>query len=353
MIKLYYKEEKAVLKNFEKDLDKCSRCALCQSVCPIYDVLKTESAVSRGKFLQLLGVIRGDLDLSPKIIQNLDICLNCGACKDFCPSEINAEEIFSHTYEEYLNKKPLLKILNSYWLFKLKTLAFRHFTLFNKKSDNEKILFFKGCLSKDNFLGVKDGGFKCCGLPFLTKGRRDIYEKLKRHNVKRAKNAQTVLFDCASCLNSFKNYGTDKNLVLISDLLKGELELKKPAAVMYHHPCHLKSAGISKEKIESFLTGIKNLRLIPTKSSCCGFSGDFFLRHPRLTKKVNEKCAKNYTEKADFILTSCPTCLWGLKFANTGKRVQSLDEFLAKNLKIAQNGIFNGVKMVNCENNRH
>lgn len=330
---------KAVLEKFEKDLDKCSRCGLCQSVCPVYRVMKTESAVSRGKFLQLLGVIKGHLTLSKKIINNLDICLNCGACKDFCPSDIDACEIFSCAYNDFSDKKPFLKILTSLWMFKFKLLFLKPFLYRLRKktrSESGSVLFFKGCLSKNNPFGIKDGNFVCCGIPFFTKGRRDIYEKLKKTNIERAKNAEIILFDCATCLDTFKKYNTGKKLILISDLLsdKGAPKLKRHFKVMYHHPCHFNSAGIKKEKIESFLTSIKNLEFVNTESSCCGFSGDFFIRHPLLSRQINKKCRENYIKQdADVILTSCPTCLWGLIFAGTGKKVEKLDDFLAKNLK--------------------
>ena len=41
------------LKDFEKEINKCSKCGLCQSSCPVYHATGNECAVSKGKFVLL------------------------------------------------------------------------------------------------------------------------------------------------------------------------------------------------------------------------------------------------------------------------------------------------------------
>ena len=109
------------LKDYEEDIYKCSRCGLCQFVCPVFKASVNECAVSRGKFNMLNGVIKGELSLNRKIKSYLDLCTGCNACKDFCPSKINAKEIFIAAKAQYYkNNKISLKekIVNSYVLFK-------------------------------------------------------------------------------------------------------------------------------------------------------------------------------------------------------------------------------------------
>ena len=48
--------------DFKDDINKCSKCGLCQGVCPIYKETGNECAVSRGKFVMLDGVLKGDLN---------------------------------------------------------------------------------------------------------------------------------------------------------------------------------------------------------------------------------------------------------------------------------------------------
>lgn len=57
------------------------------------------------------GVIKGDLQLNKNINKYLDMCLKCNACRDFCPSGIDAREIFLAAKGEYFKKNP-----NSKWV---------------------------------------------------------------------------------------------------------------------------------------------------------------------------------------------------------------------------------------------
>ena len=52
------------LVDYKKDIAKCSKCGLCQSVCPVFKETGNECAVSKGKFVMLDGVLKGDLKLN-------------------------------------------------------------------------------------------------------------------------------------------------------------------------------------------------------------------------------------------------------------------------------------------------
>lgn len=110
------------IKDYEEEIYKCSRCGLCQSVCPVYKVTLNECSVSKAKFNMLNGIIKGDLSLSKRIKSYMDLCTGCNACKNFCPSDIDAREIFIAVKNEYysINKKRSFgeKLENSYALFK-------------------------------------------------------------------------------------------------------------------------------------------------------------------------------------------------------------------------------------------
>ena len=113
------------LVDYKKEIHTCSKCGLCQSVCPVYKVTGNDCTVSRGKFIMLNGIIKGDLKLNKNINKYLDMCLKCNACKNFCPSEIDARKIFLTAKAEYfecldnrVNSK-FVKILNSPQIFNL------------------------------------------------------------------------------------------------------------------------------------------------------------------------------------------------------------------------------------------
>lgn len=94
------------LVDYREEIHKCSRCGLCQSVCPVYEVTGNDCCVSRGKFIMLNGIVKGDLQLNKNVNKYLDMCLKCNACKDFCPSGIDARRIFLTAKSQYFAKCP-------------------------------------------------------------------------------------------------------------------------------------------------------------------------------------------------------------------------------------------------------
>ena len=51
---IYYRNAEEfyqILEDFKDEISKCSKCGLCQSVCPIYKLTGNDCAVSRGKFV--------------------------------------------------------------------------------------------------------------------------------------------------------------------------------------------------------------------------------------------------------------------------------------------------------------
>lgn len=314
----------------EKNILKCSRCGLCQEVCPIYDELKSESSATRGKLSQIFGLIKGDLKLNREILNNLDLCLNCEKCKLNCPSGVNTTGVF--------NKERKLglvgKIMTSDFVFNLKIKSLELFSLFKKSprfDDSSNILYFQGCIAKKlkqglNLQGLKlkNGNFECCAIPYLTKGREDIYNKIAKYNEKIIEKADLVIFDCATCFSTvkdypFKNPKNKDKLVFYTDFYKkAQFVSKQKVSVTFHMPCHLKAAGVSLDEIEDILKSIKNINYTRALNAqdCCGFSGDFFIRHPKLAFNIAIKKIKGIIEtKSDIVLTSCPTCLWSLRFS--------------------------------------
>src|SRR5574344_2074779 len=155
--------------DFKDDIHKCSKCGLCQSVCPVYKVTGNDCAVSRGKFIMLNGVIKGDLKLSKNINKYLDMCLKCNACKEFCPSDIDAKQMFTTAKSEYFKKCPssflikgfqsklvfnsvlnLTKIAsNAYRTFKIDKLVKNFYPLLQKMPLGKKVILANEFLTED------------------------------------------------------------------------------------------------------------------------------------------------------------------------------------------------------------
>ena len=83
-----------LMRKLDDQVARCSRCGICQSVCPLYKLTKNESDVARGKLMLLDGLMRSFFDDPEGVWQRLDRCLLCGACAESCPRGVNLIEIF-------------------------------------------------------------------------------------------------------------------------------------------------------------------------------------------------------------------------------------------------------------------
>jgi glycolate oxidase iron-sulfur subunit len=73
--------------------DKCVRCGICQSVCPVFAEVQKEAGVARGKVSLVRRLLFEETDISPKLSTYLLQCLGCGACSEGCPNGVKADEL--------------------------------------------------------------------------------------------------------------------------------------------------------------------------------------------------------------------------------------------------------------------
>ncbi len=267
------------LEDYSEDIYKCTKCGFCQAACPVFQETGLETAVSRGKFTLLHGILSGKVDFSEKIAKYLDMCLGCKACYDFCPSGISAEEIITAARAEN-NKINGINFLKKFiiWCFKsnirlkaLKTAltvykktGLIHLTgkiagilgrwgnlikIFNlqlnqnieytklsavKEKKEMKVVYFPGCIG--NYVNIsaknavimvleKNGvevyipdNFSCCGISSRSAGDFDTFKKLAEKNISLIPDdIDYLLTDCASCGSAWEFY---------PDLFEGELKNK-------------------------------------------------------------------------------------------------------------------------------
>ena len=337
----------------KNDIKKCSRCALCLSNCPIYDIKKDENNTSRGLICKLNGFFQKHLS-EREIKKDLKICLFCEKCKNNCPSKVDTTNIFAYKNAHLNPSKINQKIFLSLKLLPLKIFYFCNFFKKRVKNNlNSEVLYFKGCVSKaqhkKTFLDklFKNPNFSCCGLPYLTGGDIETYEKTKRKNIELIKNASKVIFDCATCKSAVENYleldeQEKKKLFFFQDIFQEKLILKenskyKNKTVVFHKPCHLNKADF--EKIEKLLLNIENInyKKLENPDSCCGFGGSYFIFHPIISAKIALKKTRAIKNaEADLILTACPSCTIGLRFAQlftfNFKKTLELRDFIEKEI---------------------
>lgn len=384
------------LEDFKEEINKCSKCGLCQSVCPIYKLTGNDCAVSRGKFVMLDGVLKGDLKLNRNINKYLDLCLKCDKCSNFCPSSIDVCKILEtakYNYEKntlwgkfifffeskyvFGNLLKLFKIIiNSHPLRKEKQLIASEASNrdVGAEANKLKLLYFKGCVNNifpqtDKFLHklfdnsdveIIEKDFDCCGLPFLSSGNLERFEEVKKHNLELMNcDFDYILTDCASCESTLKSYfqstkndvgqenptydlslrANEKSVAIPSFISLGELianqnikfKFEKPVKVTFHKPCHLENDDFWLKVIEN----CENVEYVKMKDydECCGFSGEFAIKNHKISMQISKQKAQNAINTgADYVITTCPACVLGLKQGMLGikksPKVLSLSDFL-------------------------
>jgi Fe-S oxidoreductase len=99
--------------NIEVDLYACLQCGYCKNACPTYSELGWESNTPRGKLFmmrQLLESTPADLltgassKLGRKFFESLYKCTTCGACQEICHEQINLPQIWEELREWLVDK---------------------------------------------------------------------------------------------------------------------------------------------------------------------------------------------------------------------------------------------------------
>lgn len=85
-------------------IERCLKCGLCRSVCPIFAEVIDESGCARGKIALAEALLEGDLELGKDFSDRLSKCLNCKSCIEVCPSGIRVDEVILATRAEIFEK---------------------------------------------------------------------------------------------------------------------------------------------------------------------------------------------------------------------------------------------------------
>ncbi|WP_022670279.1 (Fe-S)-binding protein [Hippea alviniae] len=261
------------LKELEELTLQCMKCGICQSVCPLYEKDRLEQSVSRGKISLIEAIYEGRLDSLKGAIKYLDYCILCGRCKRFCPSSVKTDEIF-------VGAKSVLRRID-------------------KLPVSQKI-FLKTAMNRPNFVESIQ--------PTVSVGMRLISSKLDESTRKlkipieiNVKNIKSVSFT--------KMYG---------GLNKAKNEKMR---VIFYPGCAINYVYTSwGEAIVETLKMFKVSVYVPKVNNCCGIPaatmGDMDLYKTMVERNFDWFDSIN---DADYIITACPTCQWGL--SDLGVRV--------------------------------
>jgi FAD/FMN-containing dehydrogenase/Fe-S oxidoreductase len=226
--------------------------------------------------------------------------------------------------------------------------------------DSEAVFYFPGCGSERLFsqvglatqamlwhVGVQTvlpPGYLCCGYPQRGAGEFDKADKIITdnrvlfHRVANTLNyldIRTVVVSCGTCYDQLAGYEFDKifpgcRLIDIHEYLmeKGvRLEGVTGVRYMYHDPCHTPMKKHDPLKVVNELMNSEANGKIAKSDRCCGESGTLAVTRPDVSTQVRFRKEIELKKGADAIrsaghegpvkvLTSCPSCLQGLKRYN-------------------------------------
>ena len=332
------------METIREEVYKCSKCGLCKSVCPIYLATKNEMYIARGRYIVLNNFFNNKKKISKKFINNLDICLNCNACRDFCPSNIDAKEIYTTLKNKYNYKYGFIPFSVIYFSYlfvkslKKETPAVQR----NKKVQKhkkEKVIYFQGCVNKfinpsdkNATLNILDKlGYEvikitenCCGLPYLSDGNFKSFDRNSKKIVQSIpENVKYIVCSCDSCYQTLKTITdiSDKLITLDEILSLNNYKIKKEDSVVYHKP-------LSKKE-NPFI----NLPMINRKGCCSTMENFFLLKHEEFAEELIQKVFYKKEEVDNkTIITTCQLDKIGLKKGiktiNSNANLYSLSEYI-------------------------
>ncbi len=227
-------------------------------------------------------------------------------------------------------------------------------------ADSEAVFYFPGCGSERLFsqvglatqamlwhVGVQTvlpPGYLCCGYPQRGAGQSEKADKMVTdnrvlfHRVANTLNyldIQTVVVSCGTCYDQLQGYKFEEifpgcRIIDIHEYLmeKGvRLEGVTGTRYMYHDPCHTPMKSYDPLKVVNALMNDKVNGKIEKNDRCCGESGTFAVSRPDVATQVRFRKEQEMRAGAEKlrtdgftgevkILTSCPSCMQGLKRYN-------------------------------------
>jgi len=227
-------------------------------------------------------------------------------------------------------------------------------------AESEAVFYFPGCGSERLFsqvglatqamlwhVGVQTvlpPGYLCCGYPQRGAGEFDKAEKIITdnrvlfHRVANTLNyldIKTVVVSCGTCFDQLQGYKFEEifpgcKIIDIHEYLmeKGvRLENVTGVRYLYHDPCHSPMKKHDPLTVVNTLMNSAQNGQIEKNDRCCGESGTLAITRPDISTQVRFRKEQEVRIGVDQIrsgghrgevkiLTSCPSCLQGLKRYN-------------------------------------
>jgi Fe-S oxidoreductase/nitrate reductase gamma subunit len=361
------------------DLDACTECGRCVSVCPANAAGKSLSP--RDLILDLRNFSHSDgasafaapiiSAVSAASPERLWQCTTCGACMEACPVFIEQptkivdlrrylvmeESDFPDTMQEAITSlesrgHPFRGTQSSRmdWAggLNVKTIA---------EARDAEVLLWVGCggalIERNQKVvrataqllekaGVKFAVLgreeKCTGDPARRIGNEFLFEMMAKENVEalNGHGVKKIVTSCPHCFNTFRNeypqFGGDYEVYHHSEFLaklidEGRIKptAKGAETVTFHDPCYLgRHNGVfdaPRQLVQISSRSTVEMKQNREQGFCCGGGGGMsFIEEPK-DKRVNQERARQALETgADIVAVGCPFCMTMLEDGINAKR---------------------------------
>ncbi|MCP4228688.1 MAG: FAD-binding protein [bacterium] len=336
------------LQGWEGELNACTYCAFCKSVCPVFEDIKWDSVSPKGQNMSAYFMLQGELKPDDDLVKRLYQCTMCLDCTRRCPTTIEVAEIVTAARTGLVNSGYKNPVHEGIVANVEKTNNIYGEEEVVAPVDGEALLFL-GCGYQQrpntvkkfvrilDKLGVKAKIVEetCCGYPLKILGYEDAYRKQKEQFKKMIPKGDVITF-CPTCYMFIEEEYEDTNkplhiLEVIAEKLKG-MDIKPVGGkVAYHDPCHLaRGAGIiepPREILELIGAEIVEMAKGKDKTQCCGGGGGIITSDADLSGRMGKARAEQaMAVGAETLTTVCPTCeltlRGGAKAAENGSKIK-------------------------------
>jgi len=359
-----------------KQADLCNECHICLDVCPTYKI-SGDNLLSPAERLKTAVLIFEGKEIDSRQIESIYNCTKCMLCESICPEEINITKVVHKSREKLVqndlgplegHKKVingLLKKGNSVNGDPEKRLDWLPEDFPQNQSET---LLYLGCIpsyiTKEaattsylvlkklgfNFMIIKDEG--CCGTPVYEAGKTDIAKELFQKNVEKFKSlgVKNIVIPCNGCLKSFKYYYPDllgntglnvlHVLEVISDLLKKNPNVlnKINRTVTFQDSCRLARGEKLIEEPRNILKScgaeVKDMKNSKEDAFCCGAGGGIRSSFLDLSMEMAQTLLSSV--ETESLISTCPFCTFNLNFTsrkkNFGKTVTYFTKIILDSL---------------------
>ena len=374
----------------------CNRCGACREkysaemthtpafrVCPIREHDGGfEHQCARGRLTIAQGLLDGELDYSPELVDLIYTAPDCALCTWVCNElpQLDPPAVWRAMRRDIV----AAGLGPPQGLRQKDDFVRERYNTFGARSERAKwaqgldlpregeLLFFAGCyasytqpeIARATVAILQHGGVTpaylgelewCCGVTQVHDGSVEIAEEMARHNLAaiESSGAKRVLTSCAECFKVLKIDYPDLvgelpfEVLHVSELLASMLRegLLVPSVdlaekrVAFHDPCHLGRIGGVFDEPRALIEAIPGVELVEMKRNrdfawCCGYGADLVsATRPELASDIAKGRMEEAREAgAEALITACPRCVRGLSRADRELPVYDLTVVIAQAL---------------------